>query len=245
MNNYIYHGSQGLIALPERNVQTFPSGLVRIDRVYACRKTLVDRFRRDLTVGNSLPFDDGAPAIDGAFIFPDPQEVVRDDGFAEFRVSAYGRTNTTGNIDRQGQFERLDVFNFLYENYIFTKVLPSNVSLSQIFEPPQIEPVAEFQKSANVLSIIEYNGPVRLRESGPGFATSVSYVITANQKALVVESLSEFSNNTVYSLYRLDKGINYISHTTQNFGAFSEYSIAYSPNIPFILAAAIRNFLPV
>jgi hypothetical protein len=107
MNNYIYHGSQGLITLPERNVQTFPSGLVRIDRVYACRKTLTDRFRRDLAVGNPLPFDDGAPAIDGAFIFPEPQEVVRDDGFAEFRVSAYGRTNTTGNIDRQGQFERL------------------------------------------------------------------------------------------------------------------------------------------
>jgi hypothetical protein len=97
MNNYIYHGSQGLITLPERNVQTFPSGLVRIDRVYACRKTLADRFRRDLAVGNPLPFDDGAPAIDGAFIFPDPQETIRDDGFTEFRVSAYGRTNTDGN----------------------------------------------------------------------------------------------------------------------------------------------------
>jgi hypothetical protein len=99
MSNYIYHGSQGLITLPERNVQTFPSGLVRIDRVYACRKTLADRFRRDLAVGNPLPFDDGAPAIDGAFIFPDPQEVVRDDGFAEFRVSAYGRTKTTPTIE--------------------------------------------------------------------------------------------------------------------------------------------------
>lgn len=242
---YTYHGTSNLIALPNRTVQTYPSGLVRVERSYVCRKADAGRNRSKFQVGDFLPDDDGAPAIDGLYIFPAAQEAVRDDGFVEFKVSAYGRTNTTGNIDRQGQFEGLDVFNFLYENYIFTKVLPTNVSLSQIFEPPQIEPVTELQKSARVLSIIEYNGPVRLRESAPGFATSVSYVITANQKALVVESLSEFSNNTVYSLYRLDKGINYISHTTQNFGTFSEYSIAYSPNIPFILASAIRNFLPV
>jgi hypothetical protein len=242
---YEYHGTSNLIALPNRTVQTYPSGLVRVERSYVCRKADAGQNRSKFQVGDLLPNDDGAPAIDGIYIFPAAQETVRDDGFVEFRVSAYGRTNTTGNMDRQGQFEGLDVFNFLYENYIFTKVLPTNVSLSQIFEPPQIEPVTEFQKSARVLSIIEYNGPVRLRESGPGFATSVSYVITANQKALVVEYLSEFSNDTVYFLYRLDKGINYISHTTQNFGTFSEYSIAYSPNIPFILASAIRNFLPV
>jgi hypothetical protein len=233
MNNYIYHGSQGLITLPERNVQTFPSGLVRIDRVYACRKTLADRFRRDLAVGNPLPFDDGAPTIDGAAIFPDPQEVVRDDGFAEFRVSAYGRTNTTGNIERQGQLERFDVFNFLYENYIFTKVLPSNVSLSQIFEPPQIDPVFEFQ---NVVSVAEYNGPVNLVAFGATGPIGVVYEFGANEKAFVIEFLSQFG--TRYRVYRLVKGINYTGHTTQNFGTFSEYSITYAPNIPILIFAS-------
>jgi hypothetical protein len=239
MSNYIYHGLQGLITLPERNVQTFPSGLVRIDRVYACRKTLVDRFRRDLTVGNSLPFDDGAPAIDGAFIFPEPQETIRDDGFAEFRVSAYGRTNTAGNIDRQGQFERLDVFNFLYENYIFTKVLPSNVSLSQIFEPPQIDPVVEFQGDRNVLSISEIDGPLRLR-TGPAGQV---YVINANSKALIV--IADFGIIGIrYFLYIYEKTIKYLSHTTRNFGAFSEYSIAYTTNIPGLFAVNNREFIP-
>jgi hypothetical protein len=47
-------------------------------------------------VGNPLPDDDGAPAIDGIYIFPEPQEQSRDDGFVEFRVTAYGRTNTSG-----------------------------------------------------------------------------------------------------------------------------------------------------
>jgi hypothetical protein len=242
MNNYIYHGSQGLITLPERSVQTFPSGLVRIDRVYACRKTLVDRFRRDLAVGNPLPFDGGAPAIDGAFIFPDPQETIRDDGFAEFRVSAYGRTNTTGNIERQGQLERFDVFNFLYENYIFTKVLPSNVSLSQIFEPPQIDPVFEFQ---NVVSVVEYNGPVRLVNFGATGPRGVVYEFGANEKAFVIEFLSQFG--TRYRVYRLVKGINYTGHTTQNFGTLSEYSIAYTPNIPRLVFASetILNYRPI
>jgi hypothetical protein len=94
--SYTYHGTTDLVTLPQRNVQTFPSGLVRVDRVYACRKTLADRFRRDLAVGNPLPLDPGTPAIDGLYIFPEPQEIRRDDGFVEFRVSAYGRTNTTG-----------------------------------------------------------------------------------------------------------------------------------------------------
>lgn len=96
MSNYTYHGTTDLVTLPQRDVQTFPSGLVRVDRTYACRKALADRYRRDLAVGNPLPLDPGTPAIDGLYIFPEPREIVRDDGFSEFRVSAYGRTNTTG-----------------------------------------------------------------------------------------------------------------------------------------------------
>jgi hypothetical protein len=46
-----------------------------------------------------MPDDDGAPAFDGLYIFPDPQEQVRDDGFVEFRVTAYGRTNATGVVE--------------------------------------------------------------------------------------------------------------------------------------------------
>jgi hypothetical protein len=96
MKNYIYHGTRNLIALPGRAVQTFPSGLVRIDRTYACRAADAGRYRRDFAVGNPLPFDDGSPSIDQLSIFPEPQEEQGDDGFVRFRVSAYGRVNTTG-----------------------------------------------------------------------------------------------------------------------------------------------------
>jgi hypothetical protein len=96
MKNYIYHGTRNLIVLPGRAVQTFPSGLVRIDRTYACRTGDEGRYRRDFEVGNLLPLDDNAPAIDGAYVFPNPTEQSSDDGFYRFKVSGYGRTSTVG-----------------------------------------------------------------------------------------------------------------------------------------------------
>ena len=95
---YNYHGTNGLIALPGRSIATFPSGLVRVDRTYACRTERANAFRQEFVVGTILPFDDGTPAIDGLYIFPDAQETQKEDGFTEFKVSAYGRTNTTGQV---------------------------------------------------------------------------------------------------------------------------------------------------
>jgi hypothetical protein len=94
--SYTYHGTNGIIALPGRSISTFPSGLVRVDRTYAVRADRASVVRREFAAGNLLPFDDGTPAIDGLYIFPEPQETRRDDGFVEFKVSGYGRTNTIG-----------------------------------------------------------------------------------------------------------------------------------------------------
>jgi hypothetical protein len=91
--SYEYFGTQDLIALPRRSVQTFPSGLVRVDRSYVIRKDRSASVRERFAVGNELPLDNGYPAIDGAYIYPNVQENQRDDGFYEFGASAYGRTN--------------------------------------------------------------------------------------------------------------------------------------------------------
>jgi hypothetical protein len=96
---YTYHGTSNLIALPNRTVQTYPSGLVRVERSFVCRKADVAKNRNTIRVNERMPMDDGAPAFDGLFIFPGPQEIVRDDGFVEFRVTAYGRTTVTGSIE--------------------------------------------------------------------------------------------------------------------------------------------------
>jgi hypothetical protein len=84
--------TNGLIATGQRTVSTFDSGLVRVDRKYVCRSGAAATHRATLAVGNAPPDDDGAPCIDGLFIFPQPQELQRGDGFTEFEVSSYGRT---------------------------------------------------------------------------------------------------------------------------------------------------------
>ena len=91
-----------LIAQPGRAVNTFPSGLVRVDQTYLGLTSQAATHRATLAIGNDMPDGDSSPCIDGLKIFPEVQERRREDGFTEFIVSAYGRGNTTG----QKTFER-------------------------------------------------------------------------------------------------------------------------------------------
>jgi len=91
-----------LIAQPGRAVNTFPSGLVRVDQTYLGLTSQATTHRATLAIGNNMPDGDSSPCIDGLKIFPEVQERRREDGFTEFIVSAYGRVNATG----QKTFER-------------------------------------------------------------------------------------------------------------------------------------------
>ena len=85
----------GLYPTGQRTVSTFPSGLIRVDQSFACKTSAAATHRATLAVGASFP-GDSYPAMDGLKIFPEPQEKRRDDGFTEFTVSGFGRTNDTG-----------------------------------------------------------------------------------------------------------------------------------------------------
>lgn len=92
----IYEKTAGaLIATPGRTVATFPSGLCRVDQKYVCTTANAATHRATLAIGNDMPDGNDAPAIDGLKIYPAPQEIERGDGFTEFIVSAYGRTQDT------------------------------------------------------------------------------------------------------------------------------------------------------
>jgi len=92
----IYQKTPGeLFATGERTVSTFPSGLVRVDQTFTCPTSDAATHRAFLAVGEDMP-GGSEPAIDGLKIFPEPQEKKRDNGFTQFIVSAYGRTNTVG-----------------------------------------------------------------------------------------------------------------------------------------------------
>ena len=88
--------STALIPQPGRAVNTFPSGLVRVDQTYLGLTAQAATHRAILAVGNNMPDEDSSPCIDGLKIFPEVQERRREDGFTEYIVSAYGRSNSTG-----------------------------------------------------------------------------------------------------------------------------------------------------
>jgi hypothetical protein len=92
--------STGLIPQPGRAVNTFPSGLVRVDQTYLGLTANAATHRAILAVGNDMPDGDTSPCIDGLKIFPEAQERRREDGFTEYIVSAYGRANSTGKLSK-------------------------------------------------------------------------------------------------------------------------------------------------
>jgi hypothetical protein len=207
MSNYTYHGTRDLIVLPGRSVQTFPSGLVRVDRTYACRAADAGRFRQQFAVGNPLPFDDGTPSIDQMSIFPEPQEERGDDGFVRFRVSAYGRVNTTGTV--QSFFEEG------FADISSTSLLPPATSSSSfkvasvneiaivsyvapntndpIDNLPRDIPLRVYVRIEGKLIPIEKSGYVR---SFTGFSNTLGEISTST--TLTINNIIEDSPGTVF-----------------------------------------------
>lgn len=239
--SYTYHGTTDLIALPNRTVQTYPSGLVRVERSFVCRKDQVARYRNTIKVNEPMPFDNGAPAIDGLYIFPEPQEVVRDDGFVEFRVTAYGRTTTTGNLEskyiRGGiaysgnngsldwsassyamvpeYLQRIVLQNEEVKNFSFSidaEILPASVEM--LFENFGVSDTFSF-------ALVPYAIWENYMMTGP----TASGLLYKNTKFAPTDGVL-FSNMPFVSKSRIGYLIS-SDITSTNFGIFNEYVITY------------------
>jgi hypothetical protein len=103
-----------LIPQPGRAVNTFPSGLVRVDQTYLGLTSQSATHRATLAVGNDMPDGDSSPCIDGLKIFPEVQERRREDGFTEYIVSAYGRSKST--YLEKSNFEYVNATIFITDN---------------------------------------------------------------------------------------------------------------------------------
>ncbi len=223
--SYTYHGTSNLIALPNRTVQTYPSGLVRVERSFVCRKDRVAKFRNTIRVNELMPFDNGAPAIDGLYIFPEPQEVVRDDGFVEFRVTAYGRTN----VFSQAVIEKSSIkseyfiidstqegaptiisFPSINDVFILRGVVPSSTSTENFLYRPSVSDI----------SVIPL---------GNFFFDDVGAKLIAGSTTI------SRPEPAVTTITRIALGLD--SYTSTNFGLFSEYTITWRAG------ASINRFL--
>jgi hypothetical protein len=231
--SYIYHGTSDLIALPGRTVQTYPSGLVRVERSFVCRKADVATYRDQIKVGDEMPLDDGAPAIDGLYIFPNPQEILRPDGFAEFRVTAYGRSNTTGQ--RVRSFPRTSVFRFYVSyNVPNTAYDPNITSTPQTVSTSGIREYYYDQFDANFRFCIPANEripvPTDIREIGGSFVegTDIDLFTQSFSAAEIFPRLnSDFAPSTAA---RRSPGLQTSPYGFQrtNFGKFDEIFVSYS-----------------
>ena len=94
----------GLYATGDRTVSTFPSGLVRVEQTFVCKTSAAATHRAALAIGTDMPGGSAPANFNGLKIFPKPQEKQRGDGFTEFIVSAYGRTNSTGKTTYEWKF---------------------------------------------------------------------------------------------------------------------------------------------
>lgn len=214
-----------LIAQPGRAVNTFPSGLVRVDQTYLGLTSQSTTHRATLAVGNNMPDGNSSPCIDGLKIFPEVQERRREDGFTEFIVSAYGRANTTGRQE--------------------TSVVSGTI-LIEAAEANDTEPVfGGLGDSSALLSQTTINF-VDLANStlNQTFLTSVkSYKysvlsnkvldITSQQNALEIYAPKLLVNGVMTpatkALYTLKRKVSNFSKT--NYGAFDEYKISFVSDI--------------
>jgi len=231
--SYIYHGTSDLIALPGRTVQTYPSGLVRVERSFVCRKADVATYRDQIKAGDEMPLDDGAPAIDGLYIFPDPQEVSRPDGFAEFRVTAYGRSNTTGQ--RVRSFPKTSFFTF-YANFNVPNPVydPNDTSSPQTISTPVRKEYYYDQFDANFRFCIPANEripvPTDIREIGGAFVEGTD-IDLFTQSFSAAEIFPNLNSAFVPSpAARRSAGLQTLPYGFQrtNFGKFDEIFASYS-----------------
>jgi hypothetical protein len=91
-------GDNTLYWQPDTRVQTFPSGLVLVQRSAICRNTYLTTARGSITVGAVLPCQ--SPSTVTVFQFPQAQEISEGNGFVRFDVSGYGKWGDGVKRDR-------------------------------------------------------------------------------------------------------------------------------------------------
>jgi hypothetical protein len=233
--SYIYHGTSDLIALPGRTVQTYPSGLVRVEQSFVCRKANAGNMRSQIKVGDEMPLDEGSPAIDGLYIFPNPQEVSRPDGFVEFRVTAYGRFNKTGQAV-QG-FPKTRFFTFYASRSTYNIAYdPSDPSSPKTIEERLQQRYFYDQFDANYRFCIPANEEIPVPSDIRGIGGA--FVLESNLDLLT----QSFSADKIFSLsssfvpspsLKISPrfGTHPYAFQRTNFGKFDEVFVSYSIDV--------------
>jgi hypothetical protein len=238
----IYEKTPGaLIATGERTVATFESGLVRVDQSYVSTNAAAPTNRATLAIGDDMPDGNEAPAIDGLKIFPHPQEITRQDGFTEFRVSAYGRiTETLQNVTQtQVTYQVSTLWRFRAWDIAGSIVVPAGTAISaeqipideNLLTPFGFWYQSDAWEETSVVYQTQFNRAklVPFIPEGPGSTVRVavftpvrSYLVTmTNRDTAATFQITAVIEDPIWDIA-----------TQRNFGAFSELELASRRDIP-------------
>lgn len=199
-----------------RLVKTWPSGLCLIQQDYIGPTKLADydQFKR----GDAI--EGASPCIDGAVIFPDPEYQDLGDGFTRCTVSAYGRTNISGNktltktiSEHTAQWQRITGDESDPLAGLNTRLIPTiSDQLVWTFVVPKT--AAPNVTATDSLNIYRLNGQ------------SLSPLLLA-------EFFNVFGHRTEGSVQQITKPV--LIEITRaecvNFGAFDEWTVVYNSKV--------------
>lgn len=209
-----------LIPQPGRAVNTFPSGLVRVDQTYIGLTSHASTHRAILAVGNDMPDGDSSPCIDGLKIFPEVQERCREDGFTEYLVSAYGRINSIGNKTFSKTLSEIEV------QYTVVNTRPPHSSIpdptKKSLQTINDKVIWKFASKKTVLPSLVFGSPLKI------------YLVNGGSTAPFYLSLIFDSSN--YNQDGIDpvtsKNLNVktqvVSAENINFGDWDEWTVVYT-----------------
>jgi hypothetical protein len=205
--------------LPGRTVNTFASGLVRIDNSYVAKTSNIQEVRNvSFKVGQPIYGDDTYPAVDGLFLYPEPQEVRKEYGMTELIASYYGRTRT--DVPPPVATERsiaIGSYVISINDLFFEFVVPVgevvNFRDQDLFNTPRSEPNAIYTDSGETL--------VNFRKSFTGEGgVGVS---------VLFDSYS-YINNLAGTFYIYLRKPTMLVIAQRNFGKFVELEVTYRRN---------------
>jgi hypothetical protein len=210
--------ASGLIPQPGRAVNTFPSGLVRVDQTYLGLTANAELNRAFLAVGNDMPDGDSSPCIDGLKIFPEVQEVRREDGFTEYQVCAYGRCNLSGKSVLE--FEVNQTKHLVETDVIFALPKTTLSIVTEALEiPPQLLTPADNTDFFRFIGAVDSNFTLT--------SPAVGYSVIA----LGAKTFSLSKPGFTVSGYIILRATKVVATTCRNFGSFDEWVMTCAPEV--------------
>jgi hypothetical protein len=225
----IYQASPPPWRTGDRTIQTFPSGLLRVDHTYVVPTADISSHYAAFAAGQPLT-DTSAPAIDGLFVFPDPTINEAGDGLSQINVSGYGRTSSdlrditltqiTFPINSSIRFKAWEVRGRV--------VLPTGTPLtidSVTTQPEWLEPFDVFYLSDDWILQSLGQGSISYRSVAAASATageSRNYALPVRAyRATMLNTVTMQSANFVFTL----RDPVWTIENQNSFGAFVEMSI--------------------